>query len=35
MSRTRKLYIGLITSGWMAALIVAGQATTTPWKFWF
>jgi hypothetical protein len=32
-SRGRRLYIGLLTSGWLAALVLAGQAVTCPWKF--
>ena len=34
-SRTRRFYIGLLTSGWLVALAVAGQAVTQPWKFGF
>jgi hypothetical protein len=32
-SRARRLYLGLVTSGWLAAMVIAGQAVTTPWKF--
>jgi hypothetical protein len=34
-SRARRLYVGLITSGWLVALVVAGQAKTNPWKLFY
>jgi hypothetical protein len=34
-SRGRRFYIGLLTSGWLAALVIAGQAVTTPWRWNF
>jgi hypothetical protein len=34
-SRTRRYYTGLITSAWLVALVVGGQAVINPVKIFF